>query len=87
MNAWKQALEDIASGELGINLCIKAAKKALEQRPEEMPPELYDGMAVYVALGVEKTEKIRPEMVSDVLDALVRLIRKRVRHSSPQKAP
>lgn len=43
----------------------------------QVPPELYDGMAVYVELGVEKTETIRPQMVADVLDALMRLIRKR----------
>ena len=49
----------------------------------EIPPELYDGMAVYVALGTEKTQTIRPHMVSDVLDAVVRLIRKRQKTSLP----
>jgi hypothetical protein len=46
---------------------------------QEIPAELYDGMAVYVALGSEKTMTIRPHMVADVLDAVVRLIRKNCR--------
>lgn len=31
----RSALEDIASGELGINLCIKYAKKALGPQPAQ----------------------------------------------------
>lgn len=27
----RESLDDIASGELGLNICIKVAKKALEQ--------------------------------------------------------
>lgn len=49
---------------------------AHQSATRELPAELFDGMAVYVQLGVEKTVKIRPGMVADVLDAVVRLIRK-----------
>lgn len=55
---------------------IEARRSETVPTKREIPAELYDGMAVYVQLGVEKTARIRPDMVSDVLDAVVKLIRK-----------
>lgn len=64
---------------------LDSARTEVERR--QVPPEIYDGMAVYVELGMEKTETIRPQMVSDVLDALMRLIRKRWREESAPSPP
>jgi len=58
-----------------IVAALRAPRTEVARR--QVPPELYDGMAVYVELRIEKTETIRPQMVADVLDALMRLIRKR----------
>lgn len=41
-----------------------------------MHPELFDGFAVYEALTEDAARRTSPENVSDVLDAVVRLIRK-----------
>lgn len=51
-----------------------AAPEALRR---DVPPEIFDSMAVYMELHIEKNEMIKPSMVADVLDALMRLIRKR----------
>lgn len=59
----------------------KALLEAEAARPEaprrDVPPEIFDSMAVYMELHIEKNEMIKPSMVADVLDALMRLIRKR----------
>ena len=52
---------------------------AIATQPE-IPSELYDGMAVYVALG--ENSGVSPKNVAAVLDVVVRLIRKRVRGRS-----
>jgi hypothetical protein len=61
------------------DLPCEAGGSASATQTSEMPAELFDGMAVYVQLGTEKAAAIRPNMVADVLDAVVKLIRKRVR--------
>ena len=49
----------------------------------ELPAELYDGMAVHVELGIERN--IPAKHVSEVLDALVRIIRRNRRSSQDGK--
>lgn len=52
----------------------KLEKLAAVQAQPEIPPVLFDGYAVYQALGNAQA-RTSPENVSDVLDAVVRLIR------------
>lgn len=64
------------------NEALAKVGRAETTRPEalrrDVPPEIFDSMAVYMELRIgDKTETIKPSMVADVLDALMRLIRKR----------
>lgn len=43
----------------------------------DIPEELYDGWAVYRELDEKAQQRTSAENISDVLDALVRLIKKR----------
>ena len=43
----------------------------------DMPEELYDGWAVYRELDEKAKQRTSAENISDVLDAVVRLIKKR----------
>jgi hypothetical protein len=43
-------------------------------RASEMPPVLFDGYAVYQALTDDAKKRTSHENVSDVLDAVVRLL-------------
>jgi hypothetical protein len=46
------------------------------RRDKEMPSILFDGPSVYAALTDRELGRTSPENVSDVLDAIVRCIRK-----------
>jgi hypothetical protein len=51
--------------------------KALEGALRELPEELFDGHAVLMSLNPRQRVRTSPENVSDVLDAVVKLIRSR----------
>jgi hypothetical protein len=59
--------------------CVEAA--SAQPPPAELPPELFDGHAVLQQLAPWHRARTSPENVSDVLAALVTLIRKRQRAS------
>ena len=42
---------------------------------QEIPPILFDGFAVYEALSLKASKRTSHENVSDVLDAIVKLMR------------
>lgn len=51
---------------------------------QEVPAELFDGYAVYREIEKVTGKTMRPEDISNVLDAVVRLIRERVERDRPK---
>lgn len=88
-------LELMARGNLALDekaLLNEAATVLRRAQPEalrrDVPPEIFDSMAVYMELRIgDKTETIKPSMVADVLDALMRLIRKRWKAEAAESPP
>lgn len=60
------------------NAALRDREAAHSASRPEIPAELYDGMAVYVE-AAKRDDRVRPEHVSPVLDALSRLIRRRLK--------
>lgn len=53
-------------------------EKRLKEKQANYPIELFDGYKVYNELSEPNKELISPLQVSDVLDAIVKLIKKRI---------
>lgn len=68
-------------GKTGTDFIVgwNALCESVEPR-RDIPAELFDGVGVYAALGIESD--VRPHQVSAVLDAVVKMIRKNQRERS-----
>ena len=64
------------NGELETQIAVSVGKLRTYIKRHRIPYECFDGLAVYKAMTPEQLARNNPETVSDVLDVLVKLIRK-----------